>query len=367
MVIARLFPRWRHAALATTVLVAAGCGPRRAPHDLAPPPPGPFRTVTGAPTHPTCERPTRVGAASAAPRCVVSFGRNPTALALDPRGTVAVLALMDVQRTTWRLPALTFGRELAPPPAEPGEDAQGEREGPQAIAVAPDGRTALLAIGDEMQRYDLESGRVLGEVEGPEGKGMIDDVVFAPDGRSLLITNAADGKARLLDATTGRVLRTLPVDGHVVEVALSPDGARAAAGTELGTIAIVDLVGAAKPKVLTPSTQEITGLAFVGGDLVAAARDGHVRVFDAATGTRTQDTALGSPIVRMAVAPTGGLAAVADDAHVLRVLSLPDATLRRTLAWHRATVTALAWAAGSTLIVADNDGELAAWDVPATP
>jgi PQQ-like domain len=362
MLISQLSPRWRRVVLAALLVVAA-CAPRRAPHDLAPPPPGPFRTVAGAPTHPACTRPVRVGDAGAAPRCVASFGRNPTALALDSRGTIAVLALMDVQLTTWQLPALTFGRELAAPPAEPGEAQQGEREGPQAIAIAPDGRTALLAIGDEMLRYDLATGRVLGEVEGPQQKGMIDDVVFTPDGRSLVITNAADGKARLLDATTGAVRRTLPVEGHVVEVAVAADGVRAAAGTEVGTIAIVDLQSNAKPKTLTPSTQEITGLAFVGGDLVAAARDGHVRVFDAATGKRTQDTALPAPIVRMAVAPTGRLVAVADDAHALRVLSLPDATLRRTLAWHRATVTALAWASASTLIVADNDGELAAWDV----
>ena len=366
MVISRLFPQWRRTAV-LTALAAAACGPHLVRHDVAPPPPGPFRTVAGAPTHPTCSRPARVGDGGVAPRCVVSFGRNPTALALDPAGTIAVLALMDVQLTTWRLPALVFGRELAPPPEEPGEAEQGEREGPQAIAVAPDGRTALLAIGDEMLRYDLGTGRVLGEVEGPKGKGMIDDVVIASDGRSLLITTAADGKARVLDAASGKVLQVLPVEGHVVEVALSADGTRAAAGTEVGTIAIIDLRGGAKPRLLTPSTQEITGLAFVGGDLVAAARDGHVRVFDAATGNRIQDTAFGSAIVKMAVAPAGRLAAVADDAHVLRVLSLPDATLRRTLAWHHATVTALAWAAGSTLVVADNDGELAAWDVPTTP
>jgi len=293
----------------------------------------------------------------------VSFGRNPTALAVGAGGAVAVLALMDVQLTTWRLPALSFVRELAPPPEEPGE--QGEREGPQAMAISPDGRTALLAIGDEMVRYDLATGRVVGNLEGPENQGMIDDVLYAPDGHALLITNAGDGKARLLDAETGKVIRRLPVDGHVVEIAFSADGRRVAAGTEIGKIAIIDLSGGAKPRLLTPSTQEITGLGFVGTRLVTTARDGHVRVFDAATGKLERETVIGSPLVKLAVVPDGRLAATVDDDHVIRVLSLPDLTVRRTFAWHRASVTALTWGADSTLVVADNDGELAAWDVTA--
>ena len=125
---------------------------------------------------------------------------------------------------------------------------------------------------------------------------------------------------------------------------------------------IVDLQSGVKPRLLSPSTQEITGLGFVGTRLVATARDGHVRVFDATTGKREQDTVLPAPLVKLAIAPDGRLA-TADDQHVIRILSLPDATLRRTMAWHRATITALAWGASSTLVVADNDGELAAWDV----
>ncbi len=45
-------------------------------------------------------------------------------------------------------------------------------------------------------------------------------------------------------------------------------------------------------------------------------------------------------------------------------MSLPDAVVLHTFAWHQASITALAWGVGPTLIVADNDGELAAWDVP---
>ncbi len=303
------------------------------------------------------------------PRCVVSFGRGTTAMTAAPDGSQLLIALLDVEPTTWTLPAVAFGHHFAPiPPDEDEKDAKGEREGPQALVVSPDDRTTIFAVEDRLIRYDLASGRVLGAFEGPEGKGMVNDVVWSPDGARLLISNAADGKARLLDAENGRLRRTLSVDGRVVKMAFDRDGQRIALGTEVGTVALVDLgttspaSKAAKPRMLTPSTQEITGLGFVDGALVVAARDGHVRLFDA-RGTLVKDLALGAPAARFAIAADGRLAAASDDQNVVRVLTLPDAVVHETFAWHQASITALAWGRGPTLLVADNDGELAAWDV----
>ena len=92
---------------------------------------------------------------------------------------------------------------------------------------------------------------------------------------------------------------------------------------------------AAKPRVLKPSTQEITGLGFVGAELMVAARD--------------------------------GLVGVSDDQNVIRIYAVPGLARRAQYAWHRASVTALAWGLGPTLIAADNDGELAAWALPPPP
>ena len=85
------------ALVVVSLLAAAACSSRLAQPKTPPPPTGPFRTVGGEPTHPRCQAPTRRGDGGTAPRCVVSFGRNPTALAIGAGGTVAVLALMDVQ------------------------------------------------------------------------------------------------------------------------------------------------------------------------------------------------------------------------------------------------------------------------------
>jgi WD40 repeat protein len=285
----------------------------------------------------------------------------------SPDGTQALIALLDVEPTTWTLPAVTFGHHFDPIPEEKGEEHVGEREGPQALVVSPDSRTALFAVEDRVIRYDLASGKVLGDFEGPEDEGMVNEVAWSHDGRRLLITSAGDGKARLLDAATGRVLRTLPVEGRIVRMDFASDDRQVAVGTEIGTIAIVDLVGNAKARVLTPSTQEITGLGYLGADLAVAARDGKIRLFDPATGKPIRQVDTGAPIARAAVNARDGLVAVSDDQNVVRIFTAPELKLRAQYAWHQASITALAWGLGPTLLAADNDGELAAWDVPPSP
>jgi WD40 repeat protein len=285
----------------------------------------------------------------------------------SPVGTQVLIALLDVEPTTWTLPAVTFGHHFDPIPEEEGEEHVGEREGPQALVVSPDDRTALFAVEDRVIRYDLASGKVLGDFEGPEDKGMVNEVVWSHDGRRLLITSAGDGKARLLDAASGHVLRTLPGAGRIVRMDFAPDDRQVALGTEVGTVAIVDLAGSTKPRVLTPSTQEITGLGYLGADLVVAARDGKLRVFDPGTGKLTRQVDTGAPIARAALSARDGLVAVSDDQNVVRIFTVPELKLRAQYPWHRASITALAWGLGPTLLAADNDGELAAWDVPPSP
>jgi WD40 repeat protein len=347
--------------LALVVLVA--CAPR-ATRSPDPPPTGPFRTATGAPTHPRCVKPERQGPAGAMPRCVVSVGRGTTAMTASPDGRVALVAFLDVDPTAWALPAVAFAHHFAAVPPEPGEEAHGEREGPQALAVGPDSRTALFAVEDRLIRYDLASGALLGEIPGPPGQGMVEQVAWSHDGTRLLAASAGDGRARLLDAANGRVLRTIPLAGRVVELAFAPDDRFAVVGTEIGTIAIVDLgAPAAEPRVLTPSTQEITGLAFLGRDLLVAARDGTLALVDLDAARLTKQATTGAPITRFAFDPRTGLVAVADDLHVIRVYDTPALGRRAEHAWHQASITALAWGLGPTLLAADNDGELAAWDV----
>ncbi len=355
--------------LALALATLPACASRLARVPEPPPPTGPFRTAAGAVTHPRCSVPARRGTDGALPRCVVSFGRGTTAMTASPDGSRALITLLDVEATAWTLPELAFAHGFDPIPEEPGEEAHGgEKEGPQALVVAPDSRSAVFAVEDRLVRYDLASGKLLGELEGPADKGMVDRVAWSPDGGRLLVTSAGDGKARLVDIAGNRVLRTLPVDGRVVEIAFAADGRSAAVGTEVGTVALVDLTAATRtPQLLTPSTQEITGLGYLGTTLVVAARDGMLRLYDPANGAKVREVATGGAITRFALAANAGLVAVADADHVVRVFTVPALTERARWAWHQASIAALAWGLGPTLLAADNDGELAAWAVAPTP
>src|SRR5262249_11462743 len=103
-----------------------------------------------------------------------------------------------------------------------------------SVALAPDGRTALSAIDDQVHLWDLTSGqqiRSFGEREYP-----IYSLAFSTDGL-LALTGASGGSMRLWDVQTGKDLLLFD-EGHsatVHSVALSPDGCRALSAGGDGT------------------------------------------------------------------------------------------------------------------------------------
>lgn len=140
--------------------------------------------------------------------------------------------------TVWRLD-LEGGRRL-------GEVASGE--GPHEIAVAPDGRVALVtnygrgAPGDSLTVIDLASGKAkaviaMGGHRRPHG------LRFLPDGRRAVVTTEHSGSLVVVDVDEGRVERAIEVgEGTAHMVALSRDGATAyVSKIAAGTVSRIDL------------------------------------------------------------------------------------------------------------------------------
>jgi WD40 repeat protein len=236
---------------------------------------------------------------------------------------------------------------------------------PRAIVVRPDGAEIAVAAGSQLVFYDAATGRLRRQLDGPGG--VVQAVAWSSDGRHLLVASAGDGKAHLLDAADGRVVRTLVAEGRVSAVALDPTGRYAAAATELGTVIVAELMSDAPPRALTPSPQPLAAVVFTGDRLLTAGADGTVRLFDPATGSETARASVGTALTLLAVAPDGRHAATADVERTIRVHRLPDGAVVERLDWHRATIGVLAWGAGRTIVAGDNDGMLAVWDVPAPP
>ncbi len=295
------------------------------------------------------------------PRCTVKFSSTFIALGMTPEHDRAIVAVSHGATSVWSLPEANVVMGVDPMP--PVLVAPGAHEPePRLVAVRPDGAELVVVAGNRLGFFDAASGRFRRQIEMPAG--VVTSLAWSPDGDRLLVASAGDGKARLVAATDGAVLRTFDVDGQVLVVALDASGRWAAAGTDVGGIAIADLAdGAQPPRVLTPSLLPIAALGFAGDRLVTAGTDGMLRVLEPASGREVAEAPRGPSVALLALSPDGRLAATAGVDRTIRINRLSDGAAVERLDWHKATISVLAWGARSTLVSGDNDGILAVWDV----
>jgi WD40 repeat protein len=94
-----------------------------------------------------------------------------------------------------------------------------------SVQFSPDGSRLLTVGADGFGRiWETESGDLLFELEGHTGT--VEDGVWASD--DTVATVSGDNTARLWDAESGENVLTLPLDGGLPYVAVSPDGRRLA-------------------------------------------------------------------------------------------------------------------------------------------
>jgi len=297
----------------------------------------------------SCAPPERAAETGPSPRCVIPFPRAVGALGVPAEGTPAVVSLVHSATGSWALPAATYLTAFDPLPAEV-----------EARAVLASGArdVALFAVGPELQRYALSTGRLQARAPGPGGA--IADLDWTADGALMAVV--AGGKAYVLDSG-GKVARELPVDGGALLATIAPDGSRAAVASDAGAVSLFDLASDAPPRVVTPSLQPASGLALASGLLWVAGSDGTLRGLDPSSGDERTRTEVGAPLLALAVSADGTRAATAGRDHAVRVHALPSGEVTATLAWHPSRVVALGFGAGATLLSADADGHLAVWDL----
>ena len=236
----------------------------------------------------------------------------------------------------------------------------------RAVAVAPDCDWLASGGADGTVRiWDAATGQERATLSGHHG--VVFAVAVAPGGR-WLASGGADGTVRIWDAATGQERASLTGHhGAVSTVAIAPDSDWLASGGADGTVRIWDAISTGRARAVLTSRHRAVNTVAVAPDArwFAAASDGTVRIWDAATGhERATLTCHHDWVYAVAVAPDGRwLAMGGSDDRTVRIWDVATRQERATLTGHHRAVTALAIAPDGRWLAAGSDGAVEIWDV----
>jgi dipeptidyl aminopeptidase/acylaminoacyl peptidase len=164
-----------------------------------------------------------------------------------------------------------------------------------SLAFSPDDQILAVGVKDGIQLIDVESKSVKRELTTKSGQ--VRALAFSPDGKVLLAGSYQ--RANLWDAATGDLVGELKGHrGYVTSVAFSPDGSKIVTGCEDELVRIWNRNEASPVQTLKGNGLPVTGVAWsADGRLIAAStgddtrptKQGKVYVWDAATGTVTNE------------------------------------------------------------------------------
>jgi WD40 repeat protein len=238
----------------------------------------------------------------------------------------------------------------------------------QRMVFSPDGRTLVSGGNDGRIRFwDARTGTSLGEPV--EGYGGVDALALSPDGRTLA-SGGNDGDIRLWRMRDHGLQGTLTGEpGPGTGLAFGRDGRTVFSAGADGTIRLWDLRGRTTfPKLLRGHEGEVDGVAISpdGRTLASAGEDGTVRLWDL-----QRDRQLGQPLIT-ATAPIHGIAfgpdgrslAAGGDDGTIRVWEVSGREQLATLRGHKGPVLAVAFSPDArTLASAGDDGTVRLWDL----
>jgi len=308
----------------------------------------------------------------------------------------------------------------ATPAARDGEEDNGKfdkynlstRLGVWSVAPSPDGKQAVLAIGDMTLRvWDIEKGQELKQWEAHKHPA-IHRVLFGPDAKHIF-SCSEDGTVRQWETATGKEVREFP--GHIVAVksidvspsgkyllsagsdaqlrlfeveggklehamrifdgqvespfhcvAFSPQGDQALAGNAKGYVSQWDLKTGKQTAQFAGNKGAVLAVAYLpDGKSFVSADSGSIRLWDIATGKVTQALQGHNGDVSSLAVSTDGTRLVSGGADkTVRVWDLKTGKELRRHNEHTKLVTRVSFAGKGQVVSSGEDGTLVVWRLP---
>ena len=188
----------------------------------------------------------------------------------------------------------------------------------ESLTMSPDGQLLAVVVGNRLQLWALDTGRVLTDVDiFRESQGHF-SFAFSPDGKSFVTSWEEDSLKAFplrLWSHAGELIRTFAGDDVPVRsVAFSADGAILASGSWMGIKLWSVHTGELLHEPLTGHANAVEALAFSpnGRRLASGSLDGTVKLWDVVTGDEvlTLDGD-GSDVLSVAFSPDGQILAAA--------------------------------------------------------
>lgn len=227
----------------------------------------------------------------------------------------------------------------------------------RAVAVAPDGRTAMTGSFDQSSiLWQLDTGTAIAVLRGHDEA--VNAVVALPDGR--FASGGGDGRIAIWRGGPQPERSIVAHRGPIAALAVSADGRTIASAAWDGTARLTPL-GNVEARVLEGHQGNVNGVAFApDGSIVTAGYDATLRIWPSDGGTPLVVT-LPTPLNAVHVAPDGEIVVAGADGKV-RILS-PKGDVLAALDVAPTPVIALALSRNGTRIVAGGlRGEVAIID-----
>jgi WD40 repeat protein len=294
-------------------------------------------------------------AAGPVPVSEVAHGWPVRSVALSPDGQTAATGSFDKHARLW-------GRgQHANPWILPHDSAVTQ------VLFSPDGRTLVTTDywGNSARFWDVASGQPL--AMGPLRHGKrVRALAFSADGQ-WVVTGSYDGTAKVWEAATGVLRATLPHGDGVVAVAFNPEGNRVVTGGTDGQARMWDAATGQPLGPPMPHRATVRAVAFDPQEerLLTASEDGTARLWDAATGHPLGDPMVhGGAVWVAAFSPDGQRVLTGSWDGTARLWDAATGRPRGMPLAHDNQVQAVAFSPGGRLAVTGSwDGTARLWDV----